>query len=116
MTMLTVGPGPEVWGGGVGAGPGRRHPLAGPWVADRAGGEEEAGAGVVPPAAQVVVGEVLAARVLEARLVARGNALDPTQALQQLVPVAGAVVEAGAEGQVVGEGRQEQADWGGQEG
>lgn len=46
--------------------PGCQHPLSGPWVPDRAGGEEEAGAGVVSPTDQLVIGQVVAAWVGEA--------------------------------------------------
>ena len=52
-------------------------------------------------AASVVVSEVSAAWVLQTRLVARRYALHPTQAIQQLVLVTGAVVGARTEGQVV---------------
>ena len=70
---------------------------------DRAGGEEEAGAGVVSPAAQVVVREVETARVGEAGPVAGRHASDATQVLEQVVVVAGAVVASGTWGQVEGD-------------
>ena len=102
--------------GGVWAGPWGRHPLAGPGVPHGARGEEEAGAGVVAQAAQVVVGEVLAARVGEAGEVAGRYALHPPQVLQQLVVAARAVVAAGAGGQVGRQVGRGHLYWGGQEG
>ena len=57
------------------------QPLVPPRVPQHAGGEEEAAARVAATAAPVVVGEMLAARILQAGLVARGNALDTAQAL-----------------------------------
>ena len=85
-------------GGGVVTIPGGRHPLSSPWVSDRAGGEEEAGAGVVSPAAQVVVREDG-----EAGTVTGSQASNATEVLEQVVVAAGAVVAADTGGQVEGD-------------
>ena len=100
----------------------RGHPLLGSWVPHCAGGQEEAGARVVPKVPRVVVREVAAPGLRRAPRQACREARQPREVGDQRVIPVGAVVEAGASVQVdrsagEGEGGEEEGgDDGGEDG